>query len=123
MTGNAAGRRFTKPVTVLMSQANISSNEAFLLMMRQAKKATLIGQRSQGSSGNPKSHELANGVQIFIPRWKALRADGSCFEGEGIAPDIEIASNPEQLKTRDPVLEKALSLLRAEGQGAKKRLP
>ncbi len=123
VTGNKTGRRFTKPVTVLMSQANTSSNEAFLLMMRQAKKATLVGQRSHGSSGNPKSHELANGVQIFIPRWKALRADGSCFEGEGITPDIHVASNPEQLETRDPVLEKALSLLRTEEKGSKKRLP
>jgi C-terminal processing protease CtpA/Prc len=100
------------PVAVLMSGYCMSSCEAFLLMMRQAKSAVLVGQRSQGSSGNPKPHELANGVTIYVPSWKALRPDGTCFEGEGIRPDIEVQVKPKDLETRDPILERALEKLR-----------
>ena len=62
-------------------------------------------------------------MKIFVPRWKALRADGSCFEGEGIAPDLGVASNPEQLEIHDPVLEKALLWLRTGKKDNGKRRP
>jgi hypothetical protein len=98
------------PVAVLMSGYCMSSCEAFLLMMRQAKSAVLVGQRSQGSSGNPKPHELANGVTIYVPSWKALRPDGTCFEGEGIRPDIEVVGLAPGVEKRQsaPGVETAL---------------
>jgi hypothetical protein len=97
-------------VAVLMGRANMSSCESFLLMMKQAPRTTLIGQRSRGSSGNPQPIALANGVTVFVPVWQDLRADGSCFEGEGIAPDREVEGEPTDKS--DPVLDAALSVLR-----------
>ncbi|MHC4648740.1 MAG: S41 family peptidase, partial [Planctomycetota bacterium] len=79
---------YSGKVAVLMSRANMSSCEAFLLMMKQVPKCKLVGDRSYGSSGNPKSFDLGNGVTVWLPSWKALRPDGSCFEGEGIKPDV-----------------------------------
>lgn len=106
--------RFGGPVAVLMSRYCMSSCEAFLLMMKQGERCVLIGQRSYGSSGNPKPHEMPNGVVIVVPSWKALRPDGTCFEGEGIAPDVEVVPTAKELETRDPILEKALEHLRRE---------
>lgn len=110
--GKPRSKRFGKPVAVLMSRYCMSSCEAFLLMMKQAELCTLIGQRSYGSSGNPKSHDLPNGVQIVLPSWKVMRLDESCFEDQGIAPDIEVPATSEDFVDRDPILEKALSQLR-----------
>lgn len=110
--GHSPPRRFDKPVAVLMGPANMSSCEAFLLMMKQGKKVTLIGRRSYGSSGNPKPHALDNGVEVFIPSWKAMRPDGRCFEGEGIAPDVKVKAKPVKFSDDDPVLRRALKLLR-----------
>jgi hypothetical protein len=53
------------------------------------------------SSGNPKPHELPNGVTIVIPSWQDLRLDGSCFEGEGLRPDVEVAVNEKDLESKD----------------------
>jgi hypothetical protein len=85
ITGNAAEQRFGGPFAVLMRRYVMSSCESFVLMMQQGPSCTLIGQRSYGSSGNPRRHELGNGVEVFVPSWKDLRLDGTCFEGEGIA--------------------------------------
>ena len=95
-----------------MGPVNMSSCEAFLLMMKQIPGCKLIGSTSQGSSGNPKPYELGNGVTVYLPSWKAMRPDGTCFEGEGIKPDINIETTQEELLSRDPILEAALNLLR-----------
>ncbi len=99
-------------VAVLMGQENMSSCEAFLLMMKQIPGCKLVGEKSYGSSGNPKPTDLGNGVTVFLPSWKALRLDDTCFEGEGIAPDILVKTTKKELLKRDAVLEAALKLLR-----------
>ncbi len=114
--GNSPPDRFDGPVAVLMGPQNMSSCEAFLLMLRQGKNVTLVGERSRGSSGNPKPHPLDNGVIAFIPSWKALRPDGTCFEGEGIEPDVVVKTRPGDFKTGDPVLERGLEIMRGSGK-------
>jgi len=91
----------------------MSSNESFVQMLGQARDCTVVGQRTYGSSANPKPHELPNGVTIFIPSWQDLLPDGTCNEGVGLAPDVEVAATPADLEKSDPILAKALELLRA----------
>jgi C-terminal processing protease CtpA/Prc len=99
-------------VAVLMGQANMSSCEAFLLMMKQVPRCKLIGARSYGSSGNPKPTDLGNGVTVLVPSWRAMTPQGKCFEGQGISPDIPVAATPSQLESGDPVVQAALEWLR-----------
>ena len=109
---NDSGPSYRGPVAVLMGQANMSSCEAFLLMMKQVPNCKLIGQRSYGSSGNPKPTDLGNGVTVWLPSWKALRPDGTCFEGQGIQPDIPVRTGPtRRWRQRDPILTAALKWL------------
>ncbi len=110
-----AGKTFANPVAVLMGPKNMSSCEAFLLMMKQAPNATLIGQRTYGSSGNPNAVYLPNDVKLMLPSWKALRPDGSCFETEGIAPDIGVSADPTDAD--DAILNRAIAHLRAKTSG------
>ena len=95
-----------------MGPACMSSNESFLLMMKQVPGGTLVGARSFGSSGNPRPVDLGNGVTAFLPSWKDLRPDGTGFEGEGIAPDVEVRAESKDFRGRDPVIEAALKVLR-----------
>jgi C-terminal processing protease CtpA/Prc len=90
----------------------MSSNESFLLMMKQSPNTTIVGARSQGSSGNPKPHDLGNGVTLFLPSWKDLTAEGQELEGVGIAPDIEVNAKADDFNESDPVLAAALEHLR-----------
>jgi len=118
ITGNTdEEKRFGGPVVVLTSRYVMSSCEAFVLMMKQADDCTVVGQPTYGSSGNPKPHDLPNGVTIVIPSWQALLPDGSCFEGVGVAPDLEVPVEPDELDKRDPIFERALETLRARGEG------
>lgn len=116
VTGNTDGRRYDKPIVVLTSPYVMSSNESFVLMCKQAKDCTTVGQPTYGSSGNPKPVELGNGVTAFIPSWQDLRLDGTDFEGEGLAPDVLVPCTPKDLETHDPILQKALELARSKAK-------
>jgi hypothetical protein len=106
--------KYRGPVAVLTGPVVMSSCESFLLMMKQVPNCKLVGAKSYGSSGNPKPVELPNGVTVFLPSWKDLRPDGTCFEGEGIAPDIEVKAAPAAFEQADPVLTAALTYLRKD---------
>ncbi len=108
---NRARPSFRGPVAVLIGQYCMSSNESFILMMKAAG-ATLVGEKTYGSSGNPKPHELSNGVTVFLPSWRDLRPDGTCLEGEGVAPDVAVKAADTDFQNGDPVLDAALKLLK-----------
>lgn len=119
---NERPRRYDGPVMVLAGRYCMSSCEAFLLMMKQADRATLVGEPSYGSSGNPRAAYLPNGVKVFIPSWKALRPDGSCFENQGIAPDVLVSSEGGDHPDVDDVLVKAIALIRDTNNKRNKRI-
>jgi C-terminal processing protease CtpA/Prc len=109
---NASRKFFRGKVLVLMGPTNMSSNESFLLMMRECKNCVLIGERSFGSSGNPQPHDLGNGVTVNLPAWQDLFPDGTLLEGRGIEPQIKILTSAKDLSTRDAVLEAAIQQLK-----------
>ena len=106
---------FSGRVAVLTGPAVMSSNEAFLLMMRQADNARLIGAPSQGSSGNPRRRELPNGVRVYLPSWISMTPEGEGFEGEGLQPDIEVETSVESFVHSDPVLDAAMEWVGSGG--------
>ena len=103
---------FRGRTVVLMGPVNMSSCEAFLLMMKQAPQCTLMGEKSYGSSGNPKPVHLANGVTVFLPSWVALTPDGEPFEGKGISPDVHVEF-PDGSEA-DPLINAALESLKGD---------
>lgn len=110
---NDPDRRYTGRVAVLIGPANMSSCESFILMMQQARDCRLVGAKTWGSSGNPKPHKLGNGVTVFVPSWQDLLPDGTLLEGRGIEPDVRVPASPDDFERDDPVLKRALELLRA----------
>jgi len=109
---NKTRPRYRGKIAVFMGQANMSSCESFLLMMKQVPGCKLIGEKSYGSSGNPKPVELSNGVTVYLPSWKDLRPDGSCIEEQGIIPNVTVKTTQAELTEKDPILQAALELLR-----------
>jgi hypothetical protein len=106
-----AGRHHAGPCLVLMGPWNMSSCESFLQMMRGAG-CRLVGEKSYGASGNPKPYELGNGVTVFLPSWRDLTLDGKDQEGVGITPDVVVETKREDFEQGDPVLVRALELIR-----------
>ena len=83
------------------------------MMMQQAPRCTIIGERTAGASGNPKRIDLGNGVAALVPSWKDLDLNGALLETKGIEPHISIRATPADFENGDPVLEEALKHLRA----------
>ncbi len=107
-------RPFTAPVAVLIGPVCMSSNESFIQMLHASsadiRPRALVGARTRGSSGNPRPHDLGNGVRVHLPSWRDLQLDGTPIEGVGLAPDIETPW-PGPDPARDPVIEAALRWL------------
>ena len=95
-------------IYVLSGPDVMSSNESFILMMKQIKNSKIVGMKTYGSSGNPQPVELSNEIKIYIPSWKAYTLDGVLIEGNGIKPDIEITTKDS--KQNNLVSEKVDSL-------------
>ena len=108
---NPKGPQYRGRIAVLMGPRCVSSNESFLLMMKTVPGCKLIGQHSRGASGNPKPVRLANDVVVNLSSWRDMLPDGTCFEGIGIKPDIEVRTTPADFVNRDPVLEAAIAHL------------
>jgi C-terminal processing protease CtpA/Prc len=72
-----------------------------------------MGDRTAGSSANPRLLELPGKITVRMPQWIDYDAQGKSIEDVGIAPAVRIDAKPEEFtNTSDPVLQAALDLLR-----------
>jgi len=105
--------RYESPVIVLQGQRTFSSAESFVLMLAQGEQVTTMGDRTAGSSGNPRQLELAGGIAVNLPRWLHLKDDKTPLDGVGVEPDVWVRPAPEEFTNQDdPVLAAALQRLR-----------
>ncbi|HEU4395032.1 MAG TPA: S41 family peptidase [Planctomycetota bacterium] len=111
-----AGRRFVKPVVVLIGPGCVSSGEGLAQMMAAIDGVTLVGQPTAGASGNPQPVDLPNGVTVFFSRWAVELPDGTPLEGRGVPPDRVV----EHAGEGDPTLEEAIRILDAARKGEKR---
>jgi carboxyl-terminal processing protease len=86
-----------------------SACEDFVMPFKDNGRATVIGERTAGSTGQPYLHDFGNGMMIVVGSIRTFFPDGSPFEGVGIAPDIELPARLEDLrKGTDAVLQRAV---------------
>ncbi len=108
--------RYSAPVVVLQGEKTMSSAESFVLMLAQAPNVTTMGDRTAGSSANPRMLELDHDIVIRLPRWLDLPPDGQPIDRVGVAPDVQLDFvRPGQFKRKDPVFEAAVEHLVALG--------
>lgn len=101
------------PLAVLFGHQTASAAEDFLIMLDGlGDRAVTVGQRSFASTGQPIPFSLPGGGSARICTKKDTYPDGRIFVGTGIIPNVEV--NPtlnDYLQHKDPVLDKAVSLL------------
>jgi C-terminal processing protease CtpA/Prc len=72
-----------------------------------------MGDKTAGSSGNPRFVETRGKIKVRLPRWDDRDPQQNVIEGKGIPPEVQVDVKPEELtKTSDPVFKKALETLR-----------
>ena len=106
--------RYESPVILLQGQRTMSSAESMALMFAQCPQVTTMGDKTAGSSGNPRFVETKGKIKVRLPRWDDRDPQQNPIEGKGIPPGVQVAAKQEQFTpTSDPVLSKALETLRA----------
>lgn len=101
------------PVIVLQGEKTMSSAEALVLMLAQCPNVTTIGDRTAGSSGNPRQLNAGAGIIVNLPRWIALNVNAKPIDSVGVQPDVKVkATRDDFTKTKDPILKSALKQLR-----------
>jgi carboxyl-terminal processing protease len=98
-------------ILVLTDFACTSACEDFVMPLKYSGRATIVGERTQGSSGQPFIYDFGNGMSFRISSRRMYFPDGSEFEGVGIAPDVEVRpSITDRRDGKDIVFEHAVGL-------------
>ncbi|WP_233544122.1 S41 family peptidase [Salinisphaera sp. Q1T1-3] len=100
---------------VLIDRHCASACEDLLMPLKTSDRATLIGETSYGSTGQPYIKDYNNGMGFRVGAKREFFGNGQPFEGVGIQPDIAVDITAPDLKQgRDPILD-AAHVLAARG--------
>ncbi len=107
---------FGGPVVVLVDAGCASACEDFALPMTSSGRATLVGEPTSGSTGQPYMWSFENGMSFRVSARRVYLPDGGPFEGVGILPDVEVRPSAAELRSgSDPVLARALEIVSGAG--------
>ena len=104
-----------QPLVVISGYFVASASEFFLSLIKETKRATVIGEPSVGAMSEPILFPLPGGFEAMICVKKYVNHDGTVSNKTGILPDIEVKRDyKEYLKGKDNVLEQALKELQKQ---------
>jgi C-terminal processing protease CtpA/Prc len=107
------GNPYLGPVIVLTGPFTVSAGEDFLIPLKAGKRATLVGERTAGSTGQPLIIDVGGGVQAWICTKRDTYPDGSDFVGVGVIPDIEVHPTQKDIADgKDRILEEGLAVIK-----------
>jgi carboxyl-terminal processing protease len=96
-------------VLILTDGGCASACEDFVAPFKITHRATILGETTYGSTGQPYFETLPDGMSFHVSAKRDFFPDGSPFEGVGIAPDLVVEPTRVTLEAgRDPVLERAI---------------
>lgn len=98
-----------QPLVVVSGQYVGSAAEDFLTLIKETKRATVVGGPSIGCMGHPMFVPLTGGLELMLCVKKYINPDGSQPNDAGILPDIAVEANyADYLKGKDNILERAV---------------
>jgi carboxyl-terminal processing protease len=106
-TGGRGKTPFRGRTVMLMDEKCASTAEGLLSMVKEAKAATLIGQRTAGALLSARDIKVTGGWTLRIPEADFRTLGGVNVEGRGIAPDITV----EKRGGEDAELKRALEFI------------
>jgi carboxyl-terminal processing protease len=110
-------KHYSGPVVVLTSPETGSAAEDFCVAFDVMKRGVIVGQPTNGSTGQPLQIRLPGGGSARICTKHDTYPDGTEFVGVGVLPDIRIEPTIDDIrKDRDPVLKRALEYLKDNGK-------
>ena len=100
---------YTGEVIVLVNRYTNSAAEDFCMPLKIFRNATLIGERTMGSTGQPYYIKFPFDIDMYVSTKRTYFPNGNIFEGKGIEPNINIDLAVEDIKLdKDIVLKKTI---------------
>lgn len=104
--------KWKRPVIILTNRMSYSATNNFVVRMKKAPNATIVGDKTGGGGGMPLSSELPNGWLVRFSACPMFDADMQHTEW-GIDPDVKVDMDPiDETKGYDTILEKAISIIK-----------
>lgn len=104
---------FRGELAILIDAGCVSACEDFVMPFRRSGRATVIGQATAGSSGQPAVLRFEEGIEIWVASRRQTFPDGTRFEGVGITPEVEVSPAAADFRSgADPDLTAATEILR-----------
>ena len=102
------------PAVVLVNEGSASASEIVAGALRDLNGTKLIGAKTFGKGSVQEVINLSGGSSLKVTIAKWLTPNGAEIDGKGLEPDIkvEIPEDKELKKGEDPVMEKAVEVLR-----------
>lgn len=101
-----------KEIVLLVNENTASAAEIFTAVMKQNLDVTIVGTNTFGKGIFQEFKELSDGAQLRYTAGYFTVGDWDCWQGIGIAPDIEVEMDNALIGTEDDVqLAKALEIL------------
>ncbi|MDR1091014.1 MAG: peptidase S41 [Prevotella sp.] len=102
-----------QPVILVSGHHVGSASEDFVLLMKDTKRAVVVGEPTVGCVGEPMFLPLPDGFSVMMCVKNYVRTDGSQPNDTGILPDIEVERDYNAyLKGKDNILERAIEELK-----------
>jgi carboxyl-terminal processing protease len=100
---------FNGAIIILADRNTGSAAEDFTVPFKDNGRGLIIGEATNGSTGQPYMYNFGDGISIGIGTKRAYMPNGSEFEGVGIMPDIRVPVQREDLYAgKDRALERAI---------------
>lgn len=109
--GPAAG---DLPMVVLIDRGSASASEIVAGALRDADRATLVGQRTFGKALVQSTVPLRDGGALKLTTARYLTPSGFDLAERGLPPAVKVVDDPDT-PDRDEALQRALTLAAAEG--------
>jgi carboxyl-terminal processing protease len=98
-----------RPTVVLVNRDTASAAEILTAALQQNNLAEVVGTRTYGKGTFQELLDLPDGGALDLTIGEYLTADGTSILGEGVKPDIRIATDPDD--EGDAQLDRALAVL------------
>jgi carboxyl-terminal processing protease len=102
-------RAYSGMLIVLINRECASACDDFAAALKDSKLATLVGENTFGSGGQPFLEDMGDGIWFRVSTKREYFPDGQEFEGIGVSPDVYVTRTISDLKSgTDTILNKAL---------------
>ncbi len=108
---------YTGPLVILTDEGTVSAAETFAAAMQENGRAKIVGRPTIGAALPSAIEKLPTGARLQYAIGEYRTPKGVVLEGRGAQPDILVEiTRRDLLAGRDPVIEKAVSIIQAQRQ-------